>query len=124
MFKLLIAMSALVVATSSSAEPADYTTSEQAFETTSDLTLLPTSIPGTVTARGCTQCEVIVLEVTSETRLLAGKDPVSGAELKKLAANNRNMAIFYDPKTKKAKRIVVYGVKAATSKAVAVEKRK
>lgn len=123
MFKPLLAFCALIAAVGSYAEPLEYTTAEQALETNSNLTLLPTTFPGTVTARGCPQCAVVVLEITNDTTFIAGRDAVSGPELKKLASGNHNMAIFYDPQTKKAKRIVVYGVKAANSSAVTVEKR-
>lgn len=122
MFRTLLVSCSLLLAASSFAEPMPYTTKERPFETTSDLTRLPPSVPGTVTARGCSQCAVIALEVTAETTFLAGKDPVSAIELRSLATNKRNMAIFYDPETKKALRIVVYGVTAPT-RSTAAEKR-
>jgi hypothetical protein len=124
MSRTLLVYCALLVATATSwAEPIPYTTSEQAFETTSNLVLLPQSLPGSVTARGCSQCAVIVLEVTTATTYLAGKTQVTPAEFKTLATNNRNIAIFYDPNTKKAQRIVVYGVTATPARSTIVEKR-
>jgi hypothetical protein len=87
------------------------TVTEQAIEASTRSISLPASESGVIVAKPCPACAPIVLRMTSATRLVVGKTPVSLAQLQKFVSSggDRGMVVFYDPRQRTITRISVRG---------------
>ena len=81
---------------------------EQAYETSSDVTAIPTRAPSSMTVRACTNCPAQILRIDESTRFIVeGKHEVSLTQL--LEACGRatfGFGVFYDARTNVVTRVV------------------
>jgi hypothetical protein len=115
-FRLALALVALLPLAARAYDPAtgphypDVVTTEQGIETDTQLTQLPSGVPGAVTVNVCVGCKSRTLSVTSATRFFIGQNPVPLADLRaRVAAGPKTFLMVYaDPKQPVATRIVLF----------------
>lgn len=88
----------------------DVVSLERSFETSSGFTLLPSSVPGTLTVNQCTGCRSTVLSVTAQTQFFIGPAQVPLAEFRNRLAGAPPtfMMVYADLKDPIARRVVLH----------------
>jgi formylglycine-generating enzyme required for sulfatase activity len=85
---------------------------EEVVESTSDDVLLPTSVPGTITFRNCSEpCAVRSLTVTTQSTFFVGKTPVALADFNAFlrSGGTRPVTVLRELNGTNVTRVVVIG---------------
>lgn len=93
---LTLLIGLLWLGTASAAALPDPSVIENAVETTTKATGIPTAV-GAIAARGCTRCAERFLTLTADSKFFVGRTQVPFAEFQALAGGTRSrfMTIFY-----------------------------
>jgi hypothetical protein len=85
---------------------------EDAIETSTDAVLMPSSVPGTLTFRGCREpCRLRSLEVTAESKFFVGATQVTLADFSAYVqrTGEQFLMVFRKPDGTAVTRMLVYG---------------
>jgi hypothetical protein len=104
--KALTLLTGLIWLGAATAAAPDPSVIEQAVETTTTSTPIPTPL-GAIAARGCESCEGRYLTLTGESKFYFGRTLVSFADFKAVAAERRFMTIFFRAADNTVTRVVI-----------------
>ena len=94
----------------------DVVSSERGFETSTAYTLLPSSVPGTLTVNMCMDCKSSTLSVNASTRFFVGTQQLAFADFKSRVAGapSTPMMVFAALQEPVATRVVLYAPRPAS----------
>lgn len=102
----MAATAALLLPLAAPTHAAEIRVQTRVVETSTDVTPLPTSTPGTMTVRACHSCTPQILRLDEMTLFNAGNESVTLQQLRAACGQATTLlAVSYDPKTKLIKQL-------------------
>lgn len=109
---VLLASSFAVPQVQAQVQPAPLKSLEDAIESSTEVVVLPTSQPGTLTFRDCAEpCKLRTLDVTAQSTFFVGASQVTLAEFNAYIRRTgpQFLMVFRQPDRKNVTRLMVYG---------------
>lgn len=104
----ILACASALLGGTSAVDAAEVQVLEKVFETSSDVTAIPSRAPSSMNVRSCHNCPSRLLRIEESTRfLVAGKQEVTLSQLLEACGPTTfGFGVFYDPRTNVVTRLV------------------